>query len=236
MYRATGQVVRNLSGMVFPSSNRGLDRYCDCRGDNGIRPFCSKSSGMTSAPPPEIPATEAPAARTRAGAPTETSPNCCEYTSKSSISQNKNASYAREEAGGGRCWRACSERYDAGVNWVTCPSSRPSMGLEADPEEGGTKPGWLTPPTVNSPQLLPQELLEMAWPAIGSCACIFRQQDFACFLQQEAFGPSSVRAASGTREANNRSNARHAAVTLRTKRKLWSIPSILCGLTIPRPR
>ena len=86
-------------------------------------------------------------------------------------------------------------------------------------------PVVLLPPRVKWPQSLPQDLAEIIEPE-GSFALALRQQHFARFRQQDELGPLSDWAARGTREANDKSRARHAATTARAKRKLWFLPSI----------
>ncbi len=83
----------------------------------------------------------------------------------------------------------------------------------------------LTPPSVTWPQLAPQDRLENAGPT-GALTPVFRQQHFPWLRQQEGARSLNVPAASGARDANDRSNASTAAITLRTGFELNSRPSI----------
>ena len=73
-------------------------------------------------------------------------------------------------------------------------------------------PAALMPPGVIRPQSLPHDLLEIA----GESGCALRQQHFArLFLQQDMVGALNTLAASGAREANEKSKIRHAGTTAR---------------------
>lgn len=99
------------------------------------------------------------------------------------------------------------------------------MGGSEDRDDGCTNPPVLTLPSVTRPQSLPQGLLENAGPA-GAFAFALRQQHFARPRQQHEADELNELAASGAREANDRSRARLTAITARTKRKLSLVPSI----------
>jgi hypothetical protein len=99
------------------------------------------------------------------------------------------------------------------------------MGGSEDRDDGCTNPPVLTLPSVTRPQSLPQGLLENAGPA-GAFAFALRQQHFARPRQQHEADELNELAASGAREANDRSRARLTAITARTKRRLSLVPSI----------
>jgi hypothetical protein len=100
------------------------------------------------------------------------------------------------------------------------------MGGAKEREDGCTNPFVLIPPSVSRPHSPPQDLVESAGPS-GRVSLALRQQHFARLRQQDEADGLNERAASGTREANDRSTARHAAVMPRTQRKLSPLPSIL---------
>jgi hypothetical protein len=99
------------------------------------------------------------------------------------------------------------------------------MGGAADRDDGGANPPVPIPPSVSRPQSPPQGLLENAGPA-GGFAFVLRQQHFARPRQQHEADELNELAASGAREANDRSSARLTAITARTRRKLSFVPSI----------
>ena len=140
--------------------------------------------------------------------------------------------YASGEAGGGRCRRAWSERCAAGQDSPLRSSTTSSSGGAQVQDEGATNPRVLTLPNVTLPQSLPQDLPENAGPT-GGFAFALPQPHFARLRQQDELHAVSDRAASGAREANEKSRARHAATVPRTKRKLSRLPSIF-GKSVPR--
>ena len=114
------------------------------------------------------------------------------------------------------------------------------MGGAEGLDDGGTNPPVPTLPSVSRPQSPPQGPLENAGPA-GGFARAFRQQHFARPRQQHEADELNELAASGAREANDRSRARLAAITARNRRKLSFVPSIpwkavYHALCFPKPR
>jgi hypothetical protein len=99
------------------------------------------------------------------------------------------------------------------------------MGGAKDRDHGRTNPAVPMLPSVSRLQSAPQGLLESAGPA-GGFAFALRQQHFARPRQQHEADELNELAASGAREANDRSRARLTAITARTKRKLSLVPSI----------
>ena len=99
------------------------------------------------------------------------------------------------------------------------------MGGAEDRDDGGKNPPVPVLPSVTRLQSPPQGLLESAGAA-GGFALALRQQHFARPRQQHEADELNELAASGAREANDRSRARLTAITARTKRKLSLVPSI----------
>src|ERR1035441_2423086 len=106
--------------------------------------------------------------------------------------------------------------------------TRRSAGGAKDRDEGCTNPLVRTLPSVSLPQSPQKDLLESAGPTAGF-AFALPQQHFARLRQQDELHAVSDRAASGAREANEKSRARQAAIVPRAKRKLSLFPSILWG-------
>ena len=100
------------------------------------------------------------------------------------------------------------------------------MGGAEDQAKGCANLLVLTLPSVSRPQSPPQDLPENAGPA-GGFAFAFRQQHFARPRQQDEDDAMNELAASGAREAKEKSKARQGAMMLRIQLKMSRLPSIL---------
>lgn len=123
--------------------------------------------------------------------------------------------YTNGRAGGGRCCREWSESRGAGAVSPSHTRVRISASGATTREDGCTNPLAAMPPRVNWQQSLSQGLLETAGP-VGAFA-LLRQQHFA-WLRPQDVDPPNDPADSCTRDAEDKTSARHADTSARTKR------------------
>src|SRR5579862_9697412 len=114
-----------------------------------------------------------------------------------------------------------AQRTDSNCKGPAKVSAGGTTGLE----EGRTSPVTVVPPSVTWPQSLPQNRLENAGPAVGFAPAFLRQQ-LPRPRQQERLASLNTLAASGARDAKNRSDVRHADTAPRAIRKLLFVPRI----------
>lgn len=122
--------------------------------------------------------------------------------------------YASRGVGGGRCCSEWSVRCRAvAVSPLHTRASIPDGGATTR-EDGCTNPLAGMPPRVRLQQSLAQDLLETAGP-VGAFA-LLRQQHFA-WLRPQHVDPLNDRADNSTRDADDKTSARHAAISARAK-------------------